>query len=102
VAPQSPKAQTVEPVKQAEPERVDSKPQSTHQVPVPAPIPATKSGPLPKKPVPKKVEWEKPLINYTNNYGPSNIYTDFRYNNLNYEQICELRKRRFIYEQQNQ
>lgn len=47
----------------------------------------------------KKIEWEKPTVNYVNNYGPRTMYADFKYKNMNYEQLIEARKKAFIREQ---
>lgn len=54
---------------------------------------------LPPPPPKKKIEWEKPTQNYINNYGPSTMYANFNYKNMNYEQLAEARKRAFIKEQ---
>lgn len=47
----------------------------------------------------KKIEWEKPTQNYINNYGPTTMYANFTYKNMNFEQITDARKKAFIREQ---
>lgn len=68
----------------------NSQPQSAIQKPSPRPI-------IPQK----KVDWEKPTQNYINNYGPRTMYADFKYKNMNYEQLIEARKKAFIKEQED-
>ena len=48
-----------------------------------------------------KKQWEKSTENYAANYGPNNMYADFRYKGMNYEQVLDARKKRFILEQNN-
>jgi len=48
-----------------------------------------------------KKQWEKPTENYAANYGPNNMYADFRYKGMNYEQVLDARKKRYILEQNN-
>lgn len=60
--------------------------------------PAEPANKLPQKAPVKKQEWEKPLTNLVNNYGPATMYTQFNYKNMNYEQACALRRKRLLEE----
>lgn len=62
----------------------------------PPPPVAIKPLPVPVKKQPQ--EWEKPLTNLVNNYGPATMYSQFNYKNMNYEQACALRRKRLLEE----
>lgn len=74
-------------VQEREPLEIDEKPEPVHEMKLPQ--------------IKPKREWEKPSQNYNANYGPNNLYADFKYKNMSYDQTVELRKKKFLVEQNN-
>ena len=88
--------QQQEPAKQPEPAPMPVKVEEPVQ---PTVVVTQKPQQLPALKV--KKQWEKPTENYAANYGPNNMYADFRYKGMNYEQVLDARRKRFILEQNN-